>query len=67
MGKIFQLKTKTKINNVIGANFTFNVPSKWQSGKPGDDEIKAALESQFGKDAASFSAFASHKYEVLNP
>lgn len=45
----------------------FNVPSKWQSGKPSDDEIKQALIAQFGKDVASLCVFTSHKYEVLKP
>lgn len=65
MAHVFQLRTKIKINNRIGAGFTFNVPSVWSSGKPGDAEIKKALEDQFGKGAGDFSGWGSHKYEVL--
>ena len=65
MGKIFQLRTKTKINNKIGAGFTFNVPSRWSSGHPDNEEIKEALESIGGKGAGDFSAWASQKYEIV--
>lgn len=65
MGKVFQLRTKVKINNKIGPGFTFNVPSHWSSGHPSDPEIKEALESIGGKDAGAFSAWASHKYDIL--
>ncbi|MBQ9508634.1 MAG: hypothetical protein IJR53_04340 [Bacteroidales bacterium] len=66
MGKIFQLRTKQKINSKIGAGFTFNVPSVWSTGHPSDPEIKKALEDQFGKDAGNFSAWGSQKYEILS-
>ena len=66
MGKVFQLRTKIKINSKIGSGFIFNVPSRTYSGHPYDDEIKAALESIGGKDAGSFSAWASQKYEILS-
>lgn len=65
MGKIFQLRTKKKINNKIGPGFTFNVSSKWSAGHPGNDEIKDALESIGGKGAGDFSAWDSGKYDVL--
>lgn len=65
MGKVWQLKTKIKINNRIGAGFVFNVPSKWSSGKPDNSEIKTALESIGGKDAGAFSDWGSQKYEIL--
>lgn len=65
MAHVFQLRTKQKINSLIGKGFTFNVPSKWSSGKPADSEIKAALEQQCGKGAGDFSSFSSSKYEVL--
>lgn len=64
MAHVFQLRTKTRINHTIGAGFTFNVPSTWSSGHPGDAEIKKALES-IGKGAGDFSAWSSSKYEVL--
>ena len=57
MGKIFQLRTKTKINLRIGPGFTFNVPSHWSTGHPDDSEIKKALESIGGKGAGDFSAW----------
>ena len=66
MGKIFQLRTKKKINSKIGPGFTFNVPSIWSTGHPSSDEIKKALEDQFGKDAALFSAWDPSRYEVLS-
>lgn len=65
MGKVFQLRTKIKINNKIGPGFIFNVPSHWSSGHPNDSEIKEALESIGGKGAGDFSAWASQKYEIL--
>ena len=65
MGKIFQLRTKIKINSRIGPGFTFSVPSRWSSGHPSDTEIKEALESIGGKDAGAFSAWASQKYEII--
>lgn len=65
MGKIFQLRTKTKINLRIGPGFTFNVPSHWSTGHPDDSEIKKALESIGGKGAGDFSAWSSSKYEIL--
>lgn len=65
MPHVFQLRTKVKINNVIGPGFVFNVPSKWSSGHPTDQEIYKALESIAGKNVSSFAAWASHKYEVL--
>lgn len=63
MGKIFQVRAKVKVNNVIGQGFTFNVPSKW-SGKPTGSEIQEALEKQFGKDAGRFATDAS-KFEII--
>lgn len=66
MGKIFQLRTKIKINSKIGAGFVFNVPSVWSSGHPTDSEIKAALEQIGGKDAGIGTAWASQKYEVIS-
>lgn len=63
MGKIFQVRSKIKINSVIGAGFTFNVPSKWP-GKPTGSEIQEALEKQFGKDAGKFAADLA-KFEIL--
>ena len=65
MGKVFQLRTKKKINSKIGAGFTFNVPSRWSTGHPTDSEIKEALEAVGGKDAGTGSAWDSSKYEVL--
>lgn len=65
MGKIFQLRTKKKINSKIGEGFVFNVPSRWSTGHPDSSEIKAALEAIGGKDATSFCAWDSSKYEVL--
>lgn len=65
MGKVFQLRTKKKINNTIGPGFVFNVLSHWSSGHPDNSEIKAALETVGGKNAGDFSAWASDKYEIL--
>jgi len=65
MGKIFQLRTKKRINNRIDKGFVFNVPSCYSSGKPTDGEIKKALEEVGGKNAGDFSAWDSSKYEVL--
>lgn len=66
MGKIWQLKTKIKINNKIGPGFTFNVPSNYSTGHPLDTEIKAALEAVGGKDAGMCSDWGSQKYEILS-
>ena len=66
MAKIWQLRTKTKINSKIGAGFIFNVPSVWSTDHPTDAEIRDALEKIGGKDATSFSSWASYKYEVLS-
>ena len=66
MSKVWQLRTKTKINHLIGPGLIFNVVSKWSSGHPTDLEIKAALIEQFGKDAGNFSAWSSSKYEILS-
>ena len=44
MSKVWQLRTKTKINHLIGPGLIFNVVSKWSSGHPTDLEIKAALQ-----------------------
>lgn len=66
MGRIFQLKTKKKINNKIGAGFVFNVPSKWSTGHPSDTEIKEALINIGGKDAGMFCSFDSSKYEIIS-
>ena len=60
-----QLRTKKKINNKIGAGITFTVQSCWSHGAPTPSEIKAALESQFGKGAGDFSAYDSSKYDIL--
>ena len=65
MGKVFQLRTKKKINNKIGAGFVFNVSSHWSSGHPDSSEIKTALEAVGGKNAGDFSAWDSGKYEIL--
>lgn len=65
MTHVFQLRTKKRINNLIGPGFTFNVMSKWCS-TPADSEIKAALEQQCGKGAGDFSAYSSAKYEILS-
>ena len=65
MGKIFQLRTKVKLNNKIGPGFTFNVPSVWSSGHPDNSEIRKALEAIGGNDATSMSDWASHKYEII--
>lgn len=66
MSKVWQLRTKIKINNIVGAGFTFNVMSKWSSGHPTDAEIKEALEKEVGKNAGNFSAWSSSKYEILS-
>lgn len=65
MGKIFQLRTKKKINNKIGEGFVFNVSSKCWTGHPMDSEIRAALEAIGGKDATVSCAWTDSKYEVL--
>ena len=65
MGKVFQLRTKIKINSKIGPGFVFSVPSVWSAGHPDNSEIKAALEAIGGKDAGSFSAWSSHKYDII--
>jgi hypothetical protein len=64
MGKVFQLRTKKKINNRIDKGFVFNVPSVFSS-KPTDGEIKKALEQVGGKDAGTFSSWDSSKYEIM--
>lgn len=66
MGKIFQLRTRQKINSKIDKGFIFNVPSVWSSGHPGDAEIKKALEEIGGKDAGAFSSWSSSKYDVIS-
>lgn len=66
MGKIFQLRTKKRINSKIDAGFTFNVPSVWSSGHPNDAEIRDALEKLGGHDAASFSSWSDSKYQILS-
>ena len=63
MGKIFQLRTKVKINSKIDKGFTFNCPSSWTS-KPTDSEVKKALEAVGGKDAGSFATLS--KCEILS-
>lgn len=65
MGKVFQLRTKKKINNKIDAGFIFNVPSIWSSGHPNDSEIKAALEA-IQKGAGDFSAWDKSKYDIIS-
>lgn len=66
MAHVFQLKTKKRLNDLIGVGFTFNVPSRNNSGHPNDSEIKEALEQQCGKGAGNNSMpFSSSKYEVL--
>lgn len=65
MARVWQLRTKTKINSVIGAGFTFNVSSTTSTGHPYDSEIKAALESIGGKSAGISSAWSTSKYEIL--
>ncbi|MBQ9546619.1 MAG: hypothetical protein IJU90_04975 [Bacteroidales bacterium] len=66
MGKIWQLRTKKKINGKIGAGFIFNVPSSTSSGHPSSDEIKKALESIGGKDAGANSAWYSERYDIIS-
>ena len=68
MGKIFQLRTKKKINKVIDEGFTFNVPSKRAScyEYPANDEIKKALEAIGGKEATKFCEYHKDRYEVLS-
>lgn len=65
MGKIFQLRTKKKINQVIDAGFLFNVPSGFTS-RPTDKEIQDALEKIGGKQASVCSSFSSDKYEIVS-
>ena len=66
MAKVWQLRTKVKINSIIGPGFTFNVMSGRSSGHPSDAEIKAALEAIAGKSASSCCSYSSSKYEILS-
>lgn len=65
MGKVWQLKTKKKINNKIDKGFIFSVPSKWLTGHPDHSEIKAALE-KIGKGCGDFADWDGSKYEILS-
>ena len=51
MGKIFQLRTKIRLNSKIDKGFVFNCPSN-NNSSPTANDVKAALTAIGGKEAA---------------
>lgn len=65
MGRIFQLRTKIKINSKVDAGVIFQVPS-FYNDHPNGSELVKALEKQFGVNAGMYSDWSPSKYEILS-